>query len=191
MIFEYWTSLAFLCHNALFFWYLAGLNLLKNCLEFWIYVHEGYWLTGVVVVRFSCQDDSIIIEWVGNAPLFSVFYKGLNKTATVQAQISWVPLVQGLSQECSQQVSYGCPPSRLHWGKSASKVIHMAVNRTQKIYFQAHWQAVIKPQVLAGFRLDTSVPCHVGLSKEKLTRWQVSSLRVSDWNSEKDPRRKP
>lgn len=83
-------------------------------------------------------------------PLFSVFQKIFckvdNISSTIQAQISWVPLAQDLSQGCIKAPAIASFLQGSTGVKSASKFI--AISRPQKICFQSTDMAVSEPQSL-------------------------------------------
>lgn len=67
------------------------------------------------------------------------------------------------SEGCNKDVSWAVVISRLAWGGFYSTFTQMVV---------------VRPQVLAGFWLETSVAQHVGPSKWKLKTWQLASLTM-------------
>lgn len=58
----------------------------------------------------------------------------------------------------------GCGQLQAHLGRIYSKFTHLIV---------------VRPQVLTGCWLETSIPKHVGPSVQQLTTWQLASLGVS------------
>lgn len=144
--------------------------------------------TMIVTYRVFCQFVSLELDFdirillttqneLENVPLFSVFQESLSKSAAIQTLISWVPLTEGLSQECSYWVSHVCSPPRPDWGENLlpSSFTLLLADLRRSLFSLITW-----PLVSLRSLLETSLPCHMGLSKEELTTQQVASLRVNE-----------
>lgn len=73
---------------------------------------------------------------------------------------------------CNLGISRSAVISRLNWGRSASKLIHLAVGRIQ--FLAGCWTEGLSSSLAVSWRLP-SVSCHVGLSIGQFTTWQLAS----------------